>query len=152
MADHTRSAIIINASPAAVMDVLEDIPNYSTWAGPVESAEVLEAGPDGRPARARFIVNAAVTKDEFVNSYVWDGDAGVRWQLVDSKIMSSQLGSYALTDLGDGRTEVTYDLTVDLKIKLPGLLRRKVQNGVVDTALKDLKRHVEKSLETPAEG
>ena len=48
-------------------------------------------------------------------------------------------------DLGESRTEVTYDLTVELKIKIPGLLRRKVQGGIVDAALKDLKRHVEAS-------
>ncbi len=152
MADHAQSKIVIDASPAAVMAVVADIPNYPAWAGPVESAEVLETGPDGRPARVRLAVNAAITKDEFVNSYTWDGDAGVRWELLESKVMSSQLGSYALADLGDGRTEVTYDLTVELKIKIPGPLRRKVQNGIVETALKDLKKQVENSLEAPAEG
>jgi ribosome-associated toxin RatA of RatAB toxin-antitoxin module len=152
MADHTRSSIVVNAGPAAVMAVVADVAAYPDWVGAVESAEVLEAGPDGRPLRARFVVDAMVTKDEFVNAYTWDGDASVSWKLVESKMMASQDGSYTLADLGDGRTEVTYDLTVELNIKLPGMLRRKVQSGVVDAALKDLKKHVEKSLKTPAEG
>jgi ribosome-associated toxin RatA of RatAB toxin-antitoxin module len=151
MADHTRSKITINARPSAVMAVIADIPAYPTWAGPVETAEVLEAGPDGRPLRARFVVNAVLTKDEFVNTYTWNGDESVSWTLVEGKAMSSQEGTYALADLGDGRTEVTYDLTVELNIKIPGLLRKKVQSGVVETAMKDLKKHVEKSLEAPSE-
>lgn len=151
MADHTRSSITIHARPAAVMAVIADVPAYPTWAGAVEVADVLEVGPDGRPLKARFLINAVVTKDEFVNAYTWNGDESVSWTLVEGKAMKSQDGSYTLVDVGDGRTEVTYDLTVELNVKLPGLLRRKVQNGVVDTALKDLKKHVEKSLETPPE-
>ena len=151
MADHTRSKITINARPAAVMAAIADIAAYPTWAGPVEIAEVLEVGPDGRPLQARFLVNAVLTKDEFVNSYTWNGDESVSWTLVEGKAMSSQEGRYILTDLGGGRTEVVYDLTVELNIKLPGLLRKKVQNGVVETAMKDLKKHVEKSLEAPSE-
>jgi ribosome-associated toxin RatA of RatAB toxin-antitoxin module len=152
MADHTRSSIVVNAGPAAVMAVVADIGAYPGWVAAMESAEVLEVGSDGRPLRARFVVDAMITKDEFVNAYTWDGDASVSWKLVESKMMASQDGSYTLADLGDGHTEVTYDLTVELNVKLPGLLRRKVQSGIVDAALKDLKKHVEKSLETPVEG
>jgi ribosome-associated toxin RatA of RatAB toxin-antitoxin module len=143
MADHARSTITINAKPASVMAAIADIAAYPTWVGQVEQVEILQVGPDGRPKRARFRVNAVVTKDEFVNDYTWTGDERVSWTLVEGRAMSAQDGSYTLRDLGDGRTEVTYDLTVELKIKVPGLLRRKVQNGIIDAALKDLKKHVE---------
>ncbi len=49
-------------------------------------------------------------------------------------------GSYTLTDLGDGSTEVTYDLTVPI----PGLLRRKAEDKLVESALYDLKTQVER--------
>ena len=61
MADHARSTIVVNAGPAAVMAVLVDIPGYPMWAGAVEAAEVLETGPDERPARARFAVNLGIS-------------------------------------------------------------------------------------------
>jgi ribosome-associated toxin RatA of RatAB toxin-antitoxin module len=143
MADHACSTITINAKPASVMAAIADITAYPTWVGQVEQVEILQVGPDGRPKRARFRVNAVVTRDEFVNDYTWTGDERVSWTLVEGRAMSAQDGSYTLRDLGDGRTEVTYDLTVELKIKVPGLLRRKVQNGIIDAALKDLKKHVE---------
>ncbi len=143
MADHARSTIVINARPAAVMGAIADIPAYPTWVGQIEEAEVLDVGPDGRPRRARFRINAVVVKDEFVNEYVWSDDDQVTWSMVEGQAMSSQDGSYTLRDRGDGTTEVTYDLTAETKIKIPGLLRRKVQSGIVDAALKDLKKHVE---------
>ncbi|MBX6391129.1 MAG: SRPBCC family protein [Frankia sp.] len=143
MADHAQSSIIINAKPATVMATIADIANYPTWVGQIEQTQILEVGPQGRPARARFRVNAVVVKDEFVNEYTWYGDEKVTWSQVEGQAMAAQEGSYTLRDLGEGRTEVTYDLTAELKIKIPGLLRRRIQNGIVDAALKDLKKHVE---------
>ncbi len=143
MADQARATLTINAEPAEVMAAIADTAAYPTWSGPVERAEVVEVGPDGRPRRSRFLVNAMVAKEEFVIEYTWSGNESVSWTLVEGHNMTAQEGSYILFDLGDGRTEVTYDLTVELKIKIPGLLRRKVQNGVVDAALKDLKKYLE---------
>lgn len=148
MAEHAQSTIIINARPAAVMGAIADIAAYPTWVSQLEQAEILEVGADGRPRQARFRVNAMIVKDELVNSYTWKDDEHVSWSLISSEVMSSQDGSYTLRDLGDGRTEVTYDLTAELKIKLPGLLRRKIQSGIVDAAVKDLKKHVEKLVES----
>jgi ribosome-associated toxin RatA of RatAB toxin-antitoxin module len=143
MADHASASIVINAKPATVMATIADIANYPTWVGQIEETEIIEVGPDGRPTRARMRVNAVVAKDEFVSDYTWDGDEKVSWSLVEGQMMSAQDGSYSLRDLGEGQTEVTYDLTVDVKVKIPGLLRRKIQSGIIDAALKDLKKHVE---------
>jgi len=93
MADHARSTIVINARPAAVMGAIADIPAYPTWVGQIEEAEVLEVGPDGRPRRARFRINAVVVKDEFVNEYTWSDDEQVTWSMVEGQAMSSQDGS-----------------------------------------------------------
>ncbi|WP_018635847.1 SRPBCC family protein [Parafrankia elaeagni] len=148
MVDHAQSSIVIEARPAVVMGTIADLAAYPTWVGQIEEAEILEVGPDGRPRQARFRINAVVMKDEFVNEYTWKGDEQVSWTLVSGQAMSAQDGSYLLRDLGDGRTEVTYELTVELKVKIPALLRRKVQGGIVDAALKDLKKHVEKLVES----
>ena len=40
-------------------------------------------------------------------------------------------------------TTVTYSLAVDLNIPMIGLLRRKAEKVIIDTALKGLKRRVE---------
>jgi hypothetical protein len=54
----------------------------------------------------------------------------------------SQKGSYDL-EPGEGHTKVTYTLAVQLAIPLLGMLRRKAEKVIMDTALKELKRRVE---------
>ena len=52
-------------------------------------------------------------------------------------------GAYTLRDLGDGSTEVTYRLSLDVSIPLIGMLKRKGEKILIDTALKGLKQRVE---------
>ena len=52
-------------------------------------------------------------------------------------------GTYALTGKAKGPTKVTYDLEVDLKIPMIGMLKRKAEKVIIDTALKELKKLVE---------
>ena len=52
-------------------------------------------------------------------------------------------GAYVLRDLGDGRTEVTYRLALDVAIPMIGMIKRKGEKILIDTALKGLKQRVE---------
>ncbi len=125
------------------MAVIADFPAYPQWAGQVKAAEVLETGEDGRATRVRFVLDAGVISDEYVLGYDWTGDAGVSWRIVDAgRMVSGLTGSYRLTENGGG-TEVTYDLAVDLKVPMIGMIKRKAEKVIVDTALKGLKRRVE---------
>jgi len=143
MADQSTQSIVIDAAPASIMSVIADFPNYPTWAASVKSAEVVESAPDGRARRVAFALDAGVVRDEYELAYQWSGDERVDWTLVQGQMMRAQHGSYVLTETSPGRTEVTYSLTVDLIIPMLGLLKRKAERVVMDTALKELKRRVE---------
>jgi hypothetical protein len=52
-------------------------------------------------------------------------------------------GAYELDARSDGSTEVTYRLAVDISIPMIGMLKRKAEKVIIDTALKGLKRRVE---------
>jgi hypothetical protein len=52
-------------------------------------------------------------------------------------------GAYELDDRSDGTTEVTYRLAVDISIPMIGMLKRKAEKVIIDTALKGLKKRVE---------
>ncbi|WP_285782744.1 SRPBCC family protein [Microbispora sp. NBRC 16548] len=143
MADRTSSSITIGAGRSTIMAVIADFPAYPEWAGQVKKSEVLETGADGRASRVRFVLDAGVISDEYVLGYDWDDDAGVSWRMVEAgKMLSGLTGSYRLTENGGG-TEVTYDLAVDLKVPMIGMIKRKAEKVIVDTALKGLKRRVE---------
>ena len=52
-------------------------------------------------------------------------------------------GAYVLRETGGGATEVTYRLALDLAIPLIGMLKRRGEKILIDTALKGLKKRVE---------
>jgi hypothetical protein len=52
-------------------------------------------------------------------------------------------GAYELRGRGDGTTEVTYRLAVDVAIPMIGMLKRKAEKVIIDSALKGLKQRVE---------
>jgi hypothetical protein len=52
-------------------------------------------------------------------------------------------GSYLLEPTGPKTTEVTYRLTVDVKIPMLGMIKRKAEKVIIDRALAGLKKRVE---------
>ena len=58
-------------------------------------------------------------------------------------MLKTLVGSYALSESSDGATEVTYHLALDVKIPLLGMIKRKAEKVIIDTALKELKKRVE---------
>jgi hypothetical protein len=143
MADQSTQSIVIDASPAAIMAVIADFPNYPVWTGSVKSAEVTATGPDGRAERVSFVLDAGVVRDQYELSYTWTDDTKVEWTLVRGQMMRAQHGTYVLDETAPGKTEVTYTLSVDLIFPMLGLLKRKAERVVMDTALKELKKRVE---------
>lgn len=143
MADSTTQTIYIDADPGVVMDVIADIDSYPEWVKEYKETEVLETFDTGNPKTARMVLDAAVLKDTMVLEYDWSDDGkSVRWWLVSSSLLKALDGEYRLAPKGSG-TEVTYELSVDLMIPMIGLLKRKAERRLTDTALKDLKKRVE---------
>ncbi|MEU1616266.1 SRPBCC family protein [Streptomyces sp. NPDC008238] len=144
MAEHTRSSITIDAAPADVMGVIADFARYPEWTGEVKEAEILSAGGDGRAEQVRLLLDAGAIKDDHTLAYTWAGDSEVRWTLVKSQMLRTLDGAYVLVPLEDGkRTEVTYQLTVDVKIPMLGMIKRKAEKVIIDRALAGLKKRVE---------
>ena len=143
MADRTESSIVINATPAQVMAVIADLSRYPEWSDGVKSVEVLTEYEDGRPADARFVLDAGAIKDSYELEYDWDDDSSVTWKLTEGQMLKALDGVYRLTDNADGTTTVVYQLSVDVSIPMIGLIKRKAEKVIIDTALRGLKEQVE---------
>lgn len=143
MAEQTTSSIVVDADPAAVMAVIADFPAYPAWAKGVRVAQVRSAYDDGRAREVYFELDVAPIKDQYTLAYDWDDDREVTWTLVEGNMLRSLDGAYVLRDLAAGSTEVTYRLALDLSIPLIGMLKRKGEKILIDTALKGLKKRVE---------
>jgi ribosome-associated toxin RatA of RatAB toxin-antitoxin module len=146
MADRTESSIEIAAAPGEVLDVIADFDSYPQWATEVKKVTVLSEEGDGWPDQVEFTLDAGAIKDTYTLDYDWDvasnGTGVVSWTLVQATVLKAMNGSYTLTPAG-GRTTVTYRLAVDVKIPMLGMLKRKAEKVIIDTALKELKNRVE---------
>ena len=151
MADRTESSIIIAAAPGTILDVIADFDRYTDWAHEVKKATLISEDGDGWADQVEFTLSAGAIKDTYVLEYDWDvaedGTGVVSWTLVSGQVLRAMNGSYTLEDAilednGKG-TAVTYRLSVEVKIPMIGILKRKAEKVIIDTALKELKKRVE---------
>ncbi|PRY62651.1 ribosome-associated toxin RatA of RatAB toxin-antitoxin module [Knoellia remsis] len=147
MTESTSSSTQIAAEPGAVLDVIADFEAYPEWADQVKTVSVLSEDGDGWADQVEYVVDAGAIKDTYVLEYDWDGIAEdgsgtVSWTLVRAGVLKALDGTYTLTPSGDG-TRVDYQLAVDVRIPMIGMLKRKAEKVIVDTALKELKKRVE---------
>lgn len=143
MAERTESSITVAAPPADVMAVIADIEAYPDWNDEVQEVQVLSRHPGGRPDQVRFVLDAGAIKDDYTLAYRWDDDRLVGWSLVSAGMLTAMDGSYTLTPVATGSTEVTYRLAVDVRIPMIGMIKRKAEKVIVERALKGLKKRVE---------
>jgi uncharacterized membrane protein len=142
MADQSTQSIVVDAPSSDVMAVIADFPSYPEWVAAAKRVEVVQDGEDGRARQVHFVLDAGAVKDDYVLEYTWDGDRKVSWTLVKGQMQKRNDGSYTLVDK-DGATEVTYSITIDLSIPMLGMIKRKAEKVILDTALKELKKRVE---------
>ncbi len=145
MADSSTQSLTMNAPPDAIMDVIAAFEEYPQWTGAVKDVLITDPGDGHRAKRVKFGLDAGLVKDRYELEYTWAPDGlSVSWDLVSGQMQKAQHGSYELQRRGTA-TEVTYSLSVQLNVPLIGVLRRKAERTIMDTALKELRNRVEKS-------
>jgi hypothetical protein len=70
--------------------------------------------------------------------------AEVSWSQRDGDITRSLDGSYQFVPVAEG-TEVVYELEIDLRVPVPGFVRRRAESQILHAALRDLKARAEVS-------
>ena len=145
MSEHAEGSIVIDAPAADVMDVITDYEAYPDWAD-VKSAKVLQRGAGGLATEVAFEVDVPVLgKATYTLAYRYaPGDAGVSWVTQEARGTVRDIsGEYLLNELEDRETEVTYRLSVELGVLVPGFIRTQGAKRVIENALEGLKRRVE---------
>lgn len=145
MAEKTEGSIVIDAEPKAVMDEIMDFDHYTEWSKEIKKVQVEKRDAQKRGKLVSFVLDAGFARSEYTLDYTYlPGTDGVTWVTTESKGAIKQMtGEYRLEAAGAGRTKVTYRMTMELGIPLPGFLKRQGEKKVVDVALKGLKKRVE---------
>jgi ribosome-associated toxin RatA of RatAB toxin-antitoxin module len=143
MAERTKGETKIAADPGAVMGVIADFEAYPEWASGVKKTEILERDSEGRGKKVRFEVSMMGLNGWYVLTYEYEpGDSGISWTFVEGSPIKNLEGEYSLSDAG-GSTQVVYRASVEPGIPMIGFMKRKMEQQVIDIALKGLKKRVE---------
>jgi len=141
MAVSVQSVTTIEAGVPEIMAVLADVESLVDWSESHREVEVREADDEGWPIVVWERISQYGMAEEMVVRYEWyDGE--VSWSLVSSTNQKVQNARYVLTDDGDGTTRVVFDLEVELKVKLPGMVVKKAQKHIADVATAGLREEV----------
>ena len=143
MADQATEQMVIAAPPARLFDIVTDFERYPEWAADVKHVEVLERDGQGRGTRVAFRAAAMGRSTSYTLAYDYSGAPGeISWVLERGDITRKLDGAYAFEAV-DGGTRVTYHLSVELVVPLPGFIKSRAEGRIIGNALRELKAKVE---------
>lgn len=128
MAEATKT-IEMPVALERIWGVINKFEDYPQFVDGVQSVKVLSRG-EGK-TRVQFGIQLLGKDIQYVLDHQEAGKGNISWTLVESNVFKANDGSWALRDLGGGRTEVTYRLRLDFKIFVPGM----IVNGLVKSTL-----------------
>ena len=130
--------------------MLAQFDRYPEWAADVKAVTVDTRDPEGRPSQVTFRAAAFGRSTSYTLLYDYSSaPEELSWVQVSGDITRRLDGSYHLSPSGDGGTEIEYKLVVDLKVPLPGFVKRRAEGRIMGTALRELKAVVEGSASRP---
>jgi len=135
MADEAHEHTTVAAPPERCYAVAIDFERYPDWARDVKEVTVLERDTDGRGSRVEYRVAGLGQSIHYILEF--------SWQLVESDKLRQLDGRYGFEPEGAG-TRLAYDLTIDVAIPLPGLIKRQAARMIISTALRELKKEAER--------
>jgi uncharacterized membrane protein len=144
VAETASERIRIDAPREACLEVVLDFERYPEWARDLKQVTVLERDDEGRGDKVEF--RAAGLGKSFRYTLAYDYSQlpeSFSWTLVEGEGLRKLDGSYRF-EPEDSSTRVHYELAVDIAIPLPGLIKRRAAGMIMGTALKELKKAVER--------
>lgn len=144
MTDEATESIHIDAPPARCYEIAIDFERYPEWAADIKSVEVLERDEQGRGSRVRFRAAAMGQSVGYTLVYDYaDAPRTLSWVQVAGDMTRKLDGSYVFDAAPAGGTEMTYQLTVELKVPLIRFIKRRAEGRILGTALRELKARAE---------
>jgi ribosome-associated toxin RatA of RatAB toxin-antitoxin module len=144
LTESASERIRVEAAADRCFDVAIDFESYPEWVRDVKEARIIERDAEGRGSRVEYRAAALGKSVRYVLAYDYsNAPASFSWELVEGDMLRRLDGSYRFEPEGDVSTRVHYELSVDLAVPLPGLLKRRAAGLIMGSALKELKRQVE---------
>jgi ribosome-associated toxin RatA of RatAB toxin-antitoxin module len=147
VAEQATERMVVGASPQQCFAVVSDVERYPDWAADIKHVDVTSRDDEGRALEVTFRAAAFGRSTSYTLVYDYAGaPRTISWRQTRGDLTAKLDGAYTFDDAGQGRTQVTYVLEVELKVPLPGFIKRRAQSRIMHTALEDLRARVESSI------
>ncbi len=144
MPDVSTASVQVSTSIGKCYEVVADFEHYPEWVSDLKEVIIRSVDGQRRPKEVAFRAAAFGRSTSYVLEYDYsNAPSVVAWHLIEGDLTTKLDGSYEFEALDDSLTEVTYTLEVELKVPLPGFVKRRAQSRIVHSALEDLKARVE---------
>ena len=147
MSDHASQHTHIQAPPDLCFATVCDVERYPEWAVDIKEASVLARDDEGRVGDVQFRAAAMGRSSSYTLRYTYGSNPlRISWRLIEGDVMRRMSGEYEFVAVdGDPTaTQLHYDLDVDLLVRLPGFVKRRLEAKIVHAAIDDLKAHIER--------
>lgn len=138
----------IDAPLDEVWAVVEDVESAPDWQGGLNALTAVDRDDQGRPTRCETETDAKIRSVKAIVRFTYDGPEHLSWTQ-EKGDLKSVTGSWTLKDLGNGRTQATYSIEVDLGRKLGMLVRGPIvdvlRHMLAGARAGELKQHIESS-------
>jgi uncharacterized membrane protein len=145
MVDQATQHITISAPPERCFAVATEFEKYPEWAKDVKEAMVLTRDTEGRATQVEYRTSALGRSTHYTLAYDYSAaPAAMSWRMVSGDIMRTLDGFYRFepSTAEPGGTDVTYDLSVELVVPLPGFVKRRAEVRILNS-VRELKSRVE---------
>ena len=144
MEEQVTERMIIRGTPEHCFEVLTAFEEYPQWAADIKSVTIGDRDAGGRALEVTYRAAAFGRSTSYTLLYDYsDAPSELSWKQIAGDITRRLDGSYRMVPSGDGSTEIVYTLVVDLKVPLPGFVKRRAEGRIMGTALRELKARVE---------
>ena len=146
MTDHASQRVLIEASPEECFQTVIDVESYPDWIDDIKEAKIVAFDDDGRAGDAIFRSAAMGRSSTYTLRYSYGSNPlRVAWRLLEGDIMRRMDGEYEFSEVKGqpGVSQVHYHLEVDLLVRLPSFVKRRVEAKIVHSAVEDLKSRIE---------
>lgn len=134
--------VVMNVGRDEIKSVIVDFESYPQFVEGVHSAKTLSTQSAGEK-RVQYGVSLLGKEIHYTLDHKEEGDT-IRWNFVESNILKENSGSWTLKSLGPNKTEVRYEVTLEFKIYVPGM----VLNGLVKSSLPKMLSSFEKKAQS----
>jgi ribosome-associated toxin RatA of RatAB toxin-antitoxin module len=127
-----RSHLITPATPRELYDIVVDFPAYPRLFPELKGARVLST--QAPVVRVEFSAQMVLAVRYVLDLTCQPDVPSVDWRFVEGEIVADSTGSWRFTPEGAG-TRVDYRVSMDVRAPVPGIILRKITDGLVSASL-----------------